>query len=352
MKFRELLFNQLALLTFILFSPFFLIPETIYADCIGICSNITDSPDYPSVLGKIKNDNTNAYTNYTFDNRASLKGIFAKSEQVGAENYEIDSDNIYIAASNGDGSSGTRGSANEWSFSFAPYLWLVGLNGTIGAKGQTADVDVSFGDMWDNLDFAFQFHAETMYRSKYGFFVDGTYLKLATKDVKGPLNIKTTMKVNMWEFVGVYRVYDQPSGFKNSKGQSKPSFYADLLGGGRLMHIDNKINFGGTGPIGASNQVSGDKGWFDFLVGARIKWQATNRLSFIGRTDIGGFGLGFSSDFAWNLLGLVGVDITDWMQFLIGYKVFYDDYSDGSGNNRFVFDAWMTGPITGLKFVF
>ncbi len=112
-KFRELLFNQLALLTFILFSPFFLIPETIYADCTGICSNITDSSDYPSVLGKIKNDNTNAYTNYTFDNRASLKGIFAESEQIAAENYEVDSDNIYIAASNGDGFSGTKGSAKE-----------------------------------------------------------------------------------------------------------------------------------------------------------------------------------------------------------------------------------------------
>ncbi len=86
-KFRELLLNQLALLTFILLSPFFLFPQTIYADCIGTCSNIADSPDYPSVLGKIKNDNSNAYTNYTFGNRASLKGIFAKSEQI-VSNFE------------------------------------------------------------------------------------------------------------------------------------------------------------------------------------------------------------------------------------------------------------------------
>ena len=96
----------------------------------------------------------------------------------------------------------------------------------------------------------------------------------------------------------------------------------------------------------------GDEGWFDFLVGIRAKWQATNRLFFTGRTDIGGFGFGFSSDIAWNLVGLVGVDITDWMQGLIGYRVFYDDYSDGKGDNRFVYDAWMSGPMVGINFVF
>jgi hypothetical protein len=263
-----------------------------------------------------------------------------------------DSETNYATKNFTGNNSGAGAYAKDWSFSFAPYLWMVGLNGTIGAKGRTADVDISFGDIWDNLDFAFQGHAEIMYRSKYGFIVDGTYLKLATKSVKGPLNIKTTLKLNMWEFVGVYRVYNQPSGFKNSKGQSKPSFSADLLGGGRYMNVDTKINFGGTGPIGVSNQVAADQGWFDFLVGTRIKWQATNRLFFRATTDIGGFGLGFSSDLAWNLMGFVGVDITDWMQLMVGYKVFYDDYSDGSGNNRFVFDTWMTGPITGLNFVF
>jgi hypothetical protein len=139
----------------------------------------------------------------------------------------------------------------------------VGLNGTIGAKGQTADIDISFGDIWDNLNFAFQGQAQILYRSKYGFIVDGTYMKIATTNVKGPLNIKTTLKLHMWEFVGFYRAYNKPSSFQNSKGQSKPSLSADLLGGGRYINVDTKINFGGTGPIGVSNQVSGDKGWFD-----------------------------------------------------------------------------------------
>ena len=326
----------------IIISFFCLFINPVYAD------NVPTTSEYPSNTYKKSDNNSQNILTDRF-----LNGFSLITAQADIDNLKFADGETNYATKNFTGNnSGAGASAKDWSFSFAPYLWLVGLNGTMGVKGQTADVDVSFGDIWENLDFAFQGHAEIMYRSKYGFFVDGTYLKLATKDVKGPLNIKTTMKVNIWEFVGIYRFYDQPSGFKNSKGQSKPSFSADLLGGGRYIHLDNKINFGGNGPIGVSNQVSGGEGWFDFLVGTRIKWQATNRLSFIGRTDIGGFGLGFSSDIAWNLQGFVGVDITDWMQFLIGYKVFYDDYSNGSGNNRFVFDAWMSGPITGLNFVF
>jgi len=247
---------------------------------------------------------------------------------------------------------GAGAAAKDWNFSFAPYLWLVGLNGTIGVRGQEVDVDISFGDIWDNLDFAFQGHAEIVYRSQFGFIVDGTYLKLSTKDVKGPFNTKTTTRIDMWEFIGFYRVYNQPTGYSEDVGYKKSSVFIDLLAGGRYMNIDNTINFGGNGPIGISNQISGSQGWFDFLLGARIKWQATDRFFLVGRTDFGGFGLSFSSDFAWNIQGFFGFDITNWMQALIGYRVFYDDYSDGKGDERFVYDAWMQGPVIGLNFVF
>ncbi len=336
-------FNRLTktVLALIIISSFVLSLNPVYADNVP-----TTSENPPNTYNKSDNDPNLLTDRYL--NEFSLITAQANSDNLIYAQSEIDKTSGAIRSN----SYGAGASAKDWSFSFAPYLWLVGLNGTIGAKGQTADVDMSFGDIWENLDFAFQGHAEILYKNKYGFFVDGTFVKISTKDVKGPLNIKTTVKLNFWEFVGVYRLYEQHSGFTNSKGQSKPSFNADLLGGGRYTNVDNKINFGGNGPIGASNQVSADQGWFDFLVGARIKWQATNRLFFNARTDIGGFGLGFSSDIAWNLVGLVGVDITDWMQVMVGYKVFYDDYSDGSGDNRFVYDAWTTGPITGLNFVF
>ncbi len=327
----------------IVISLFLLSTSHVYAESYSATSDVRDDPSL---------SNTTPYSKVPITHGlaqdSSLNAAFAMNDNPRFSESETN----YTSKNYTNHYSGAGASAKDWSFSFAPYLWLVGINGTIGAKGQTADIDISFGDIWDNLDFAFQGHAEILYRSKYGFFVDATYIKLSTKNVRGPFNIKATMKMNMWEFVGFYRFFEQPSGFKNSKGQPKPSFYADVLGGGRLMNIDNTINFGGTGPIGASNQISGTETWFDFLVGARIKWQIVNRIFFASRTDIGGFGLGFSSDFSWNFIGMLGVDATDWMQILLGYRVFYDDYSDGTGNNRFVYDAWMTGPIVGINFVY
>ncbi len=329
--FNTLLFSTLLVTAFVVS---FLCPQRLSAESL---SSSTDG-SYASGINQ-PGYYSNIRAESGFSDEATLNTLFVKNDNT------ADSDNASVLK-------GAGASAKDWSFSFAPYLWLVGIDGTMGANGQTADIDISFGDIWDNLDFAFQGHAEVIYRNKYGFFVDGTYVKISTKNVRGPLNIKATVKLSMWEFAGFYRFFEQPSGFKNSKGQTKPSFSADVLGGGRLMYMDNTINFGGRGPVGVSNQVSESETWFDFMVGARIKWQMLNRVFFTSRTDIGGFGFGFSSDFSWNFVGMFGVDATDWMQILLGYRVFYDDYSNGSGNNRFVYDAWMTGPMVGINFYY
>ena len=34
----------------------------------------------------------------------------------------------------------------------AVYLWFIGMDGNVGKGNTVADVDMSFGDIWDNLD--------------------------------------------------------------------------------------------------------------------------------------------------------------------------------------------------------
>ena len=116
-----------------------------------------------------------------------------------------------------------------------------------------------------------------------------------------------------------------------------------------LWALTFQENFRSEGPINLPS-VSGDAGWFDFIAGGRVLWQATDRWSLMGRTDFGGFDFNFSSDFSWNGVSFVGFDATDWLQILLGFRVLYTDYSDGRGDNRFVFDTWMYGPVIGLKF--
>ncbi|MGI9534573.1 MAG: hypothetical protein ACR2NW_06450, partial [Thermodesulfobacteriota bacterium] len=48
---------------------------------------------------------------------------------------------------------------DDWQFILTPYIWFAGLSGDISANGQQVDVSASFGDIFDQLDFAFQIHA-------------------------------------------------------------------------------------------------------------------------------------------------------------------------------------------------
>jgi hypothetical protein len=45
--------------------------------------------------------------------------------------------------------------SDAWQFEITPYILGAGLNGTVGIGGVTADVDVSFSDLLENLDAGF-----------------------------------------------------------------------------------------------------------------------------------------------------------------------------------------------------
>ncbi len=79
----------------IIISFFGLFINPVYAD------NVRASSNTPSSTYSENTNDSNGILRSSFINEFSLKSAFAKSEQVDAENYEIDSDNIYIAASNG-----------------------------------------------------------------------------------------------------------------------------------------------------------------------------------------------------------------------------------------------------------
>lgn len=247
--------------------------------------------------------------------------------------------------------------SKEWHFAIIPYLWMMGINGKVGVRGRTADVDVSFSDIFKNLDFAAEVHIEA-WRERFGFFIDATYSKISlTKNVTlrqdRTLNIKNVSQFFLGEFGGFYRVGTWPVGAGSAGNESKAntSLTLDLIGGGRYWWLEDKIDI--TGPAGVLDpQFSGSESWFDFIVGGRVKLDI-NKFFFQLRSDIGGFGLGFSSDISWNIAGYIGYELP-WYKItpIIGYRALYDKYSNGSGDNRFLWDAWMYGPQLGVGFQF
>ena len=250
-----------------------------------------------------------------------------------------------------------EGPSKKWQFSVVPYLWLMGINGKTTIKGRTADLDVSFGDIWDNLDFAAEIHFEA-WRERYGFFIDTSFAKIALKNnvklrTDNTLNTKFVTEFFLGEIGGFYRLGTWPLGTVSTDYKKKinTSITFDVLGGGRYWYLKNTFNL--SGPLDVlPSKISDSQNWFDFFGGGRINL-AINKFFINLRSDIGGFGLGFSSDFAWNIAGYIGYELP-WYRItpIIGYRALYDKYKDGSGDNRFVWDAWISGPQIGVSIKF
>ena len=254
------------------------------------------------------------------------------------------------------GSTFIEAPSDKWQFAIIPYLWLMGINGKTTIKGRTANLNVSFGDIWDNLDFAAEVHIEA-WKDRYGFFIDTSYAKIAMKDnvdlrFDNTLSAKFVTQFFLGEFGGFYRLGTWPlgGGAGSYKSKTNTSLTFDLIGGGRYWYLKNELDI--KGPFGGNPNVSDSQSWFDFIVGGRANL-AVNKFFIQLRSDVGGFGLGFSSDISWNIAGYIGYELP-WYRItpVIGYRALYDKYKDGSGDNRFVWDTWISGPQIGVAFQF
>ena len=82
------------------------------------------------------------------------------------------------------------------------------------------------------------------------------------------------------------------------------------------------------------------------MVGLPHNWSVTLR------GDLGGFGLGDSSD-----LSAQGVLVARWnfkpaWNLAVDYRALYQDYESVSGRNKFAYDATTHGPLLGLEYRF
>ena len=234
--------------------------------------------------------------------------------------------------------------AGEWQFSVSPYIWMVNLDGEQTVEGNTVDVDAGFFDIIEESDsiFALQAHFE-LHNGTWGVFFDPTYMKLTMDGefADGPIDIDVDLDFEyaLIEFGGVYKIWTWPTDVGPEAG-------IELLAGGRYTSLDADIDLTAT-RVGES--VGGKEDWIDPFVGARTLIPLTEGVNLFLRGDIGGFGVG--SDMTYNVIGTVGWDMTVFgndATLLVGYRVLYQDFEDGSGANRFAYDMTTHVPIFGM----
>ena len=223
---------------------------------------------------------------------------------------------------------------DKWQFQFSPYFWLASLHGTGGVGNRTAEVDMSFGDIFGSLKFALMGVFEAR-KGKFMLLTDMEYVHIEDdKATPGPLfsDVNAKFKVFIFDPEVGYRLYENPD-----SGSS-----VDVLGGIRVWHVSTELDFGAG--ILPATQLQGSRNWVDAIVGLRGKAAVSEKIFVTGKADLGGGG----SQFTWQLFGGLGYSITPKIALIGGYRVLDVDYD----KNNFIYDMNQRGPILGIGFKF
>jgi hypothetical protein len=261
--------------------------------------------------------------------------------------------------------------ASRWTFTMAPYAWLMGVNGSVTAAGQTTDVNANFIDILGKTDTLVGLMAYGEARKQqYGLYFDFVFTQLTASGgfatVRNPLprltlaaaangGVKSTLIIA--EAGGMYEIWRQD-------GQRGSGSSIDAILGVRYWHASNELSFNADASFNAPGVRfdrsgglaifrSGSMDWADPILGLRLRQRLAPQHEVRLRGDIGGFGIG--SQLTWQLFLGYAYEFssgpTSWSA-LLGYRALGVNYGAGGGNDGRGVDAVMHGPVIGAAVKF
>lgn len=207
------------------------------------------------------------------------------------------------------------------------YLWMAGVDGTMGVGPIEADVDASFSDILDKLDSAIAFYYET-WQEDTGFYLDVMYLRLTDDIAQGPLTLDYEVDQTMVEAGALLH-------------RGSPERPVDVIIGVRYMDLGADLALTPAPPGGSA---SGGKHWLDPIVGARWRRSLSDKWGVGFRGDIGGFGLG--SDLSWQLKADFRYRLSALWKLDFSYRYLDIDYEEDGVK----FDIAIHGPVLGFAY--
>jgi hypothetical protein len=222
-------------------------------------------------------------------------------------------------------------SDNRWSFFIAPYIMFPNLAGTTGLGIlPDATLDASPGDIFSKLNIGFMLLAEAS-TGKWTISTDLIYADLKQDIKPGRIlnGIDATAKQISWEVAGLHRV----------------TGWLEVGAGGIVNSITSGVALEIKNIDGTTTPKSGEipQTWFDPMLIARVKSKPGQKFIYHFQAEIGGFGIG--SDLAWQLQAYAGYRFSKLFQITGGYRIISVDYTTGSGQDRFLYDTRMFGPV-------
>ncbi len=236
--------------------------------------------------------------------------------------------------------------ADGWVISGGPYLFLPAIKGDASIAGTTAEIDLSFRDIWDDFDvFALSARVEAWKDERWGIIFDGMYMNLdGNFTTPGPLPLSIDVELTQAQVdLGLgYRLFAQPL----TDDAQGPRVLFDALGGARYQYFKQELTISPLPTLGASAD------WLEPFIGGRVTLEINDKLSVIVRGDAGGFGIGSASDLTWNLFAGIGYSFNERYALRAGYKVQGFEYDRGSGLSQFGADWTTQGLLLGMVITF
>jgi opacity protein-like surface antigen len=224
--------------------------------------------------------------------------------------------------------------SNDWSYRATVYGWLSGLSSAIDTPRGTVSTDLSFSDVFDDLQMA-AFATFEARRGNWGYIADLNYTDLgSSRDT--PVGVlfssaEVDTKMTIVSGYAAYRLVDGPSGF------------VDLAPGFRAYSLDLDVNI--VGAAAPSLSYSSSENWFDAVIGLRGGVPISDRWSARGFADVGGFGIGDSSKLSWQVAGFVNYAFNERWSADVGYRYL----SIEKEINDFDTTLELSGPVIGVS---
>lgn len=225
---------------------------------------------------------------------------------------------------------------DRWLVRIAPYLWATALDGNARVKGIEADVDVSFGDILEDLSLAGMLLADFQ-KGRLGVAVNTVYARLTPENDVGPFEIKTTSDLLQLGVAPYYRVVDWA--YRTSPSGKPMRLIVEPELGFRFTYLRAELDVRNGGPT-----VDESESWVDPLIGSRFGIDLADNWNLTAEGNVGGFGVG--SDLAWNVQGFVGYQTSLFgvpTTLAAGYRALHQDYD----HDDFKWDVTMHGPVLG-----
>ena len=232
---------------------------------------------------------------------------------------------------------------DKWQFEITPYLFAASMDGTVGLRGISADVDMSFNDIWERLDQAAMLRMSAR-KNNWVYVLDAIYFKIKDQQSsswQGPLGNTSTAQLNADM---TQQVYSVAAGRRVLDQKAK----VEVLGVARYTRLATSLNLAVTTgsnllPDG-SRAVSGKESWWDAAIAVQASTPIASKWDLVGYADVGGGG----SKLTYQLLAGVNWQFTKPVSAKFGYRYFYQDYQNGA----FKWDMADSGAYLGIGFKF